>query len=160
MKIGFDLDGVLFEPIEFNGDLPAYNRQVESPKVKLNINRILNNTRHEVYIITGRSIDIADITRKTVKDAFPNFDTAKIIMANNYHSGQIDKVFRYSDYRYYIACQKFEWLKKLRLNYYFEDNPIIIDLLHGWQRQQKTDCLVVDIRCKVFVGELIDSLSW
>lgn len=144
MRIGFDLDGVLFQSIEYNGNLKEYNNQISSPKLRIDIDKLLCSDKHEIYIITGRAKDNEGITRKTLKLFLPQFNLNNLIMVNEFDSSKIDIAF--SDvvsYRTYIAVRKFIYITDLKLDYYFEDNPLIIKILRN--AENKAGYRVIDI---------------
>lgn len=130
MRIGFDLDGVLFEHIQYRGDYPRYVEQISKPMLRLDISKILENRNFTVFIITGRSKDTLMVTRKTIRSLIPTFPLDNLIIANEFDSTVIDGIFLDADvYLHYIAVRKFKYLDMLKLDYYFEDNPLILKVL-------------------------------
>jgi len=155
MRIGFDLDGVLFESIEYNGNLKEYNNQISKPKLRLDIDRLLCSNKHDIYIITGRAKDNEGITRKTLKLFLPQFNLNNLIMVNEFDSSKIDIAF--SDvvsYRTYIAVRKFIYIIDLKLDYYFEDNPLIIKILKNVEN--KSGYRIIDVNDVSSVNKILD----
>lgn len=160
VRIGFDLDGVLINNTDYNGHFEEYLKRLGKPVIKLDINRIIQNGKHDVYIITGRSADTLAVTRQTVKNLFPGFDLSNLIMANPFTNSEIDARFRNPcEYRRYIAHCKSHWLKKLKISYYIEDNPLIIRLLKEWQATYEYNYCVIDVSQVLFVDELMNSFG-
>jgi len=155
MRIGFDLDGVLFDHIQYNGNLKEYNTLISKPNLRLDIEKILLSRRNDVYIITGRAIDNEAITRKTISLLIPWFNLNNLIMANEFNSLKIDGVFlNVEAYFNYIAIRKFKYIDSLKLDFYFEDNPVIIKILRS--AESISNYRVIDVHDISLVNEILD----
>jgi len=156
MRIGFDLDGVIFENIEYKGNLEEYNNLLLKPLLRLDINHVIAS--HQVYIITGRAKDNYHVTRKTIHLLLPNFNLDNLIMVNEFDSLKIDGVFLNTfTYMNYIAIRKFRYLDSLKIDYYFDDNPLIIKVLSSAEHMSKYK--VIDAKNTLMVNKILNNLG-
>jgi uncharacterized HAD superfamily protein len=132
LKIGFDLDGVVFE--QHLGTLRLFDLYAKDnfdelmlyycSSLKMQINPLDYTAEgDEIYFVTGRKQSIGEITERWAKKYFP--------MAKLYVTGKTIPIngVAVSDWSKKVAYEKSVVINGEKLDIFFEDNPVVVKTL-------------------------------
>lgn len=157
MRIGFDFDGVIVEPIHFDGDIPKYNSAILKAKLQINPMKFKNNSDDKIFIITGRCFDNYLATKNWLHFYLPKFKLNNLFFINPYLSTQISNIFdNYEDYIEQIAFLKYKKIAELNIDIYFEDNEIIAKYL---KNNIGKECKIILVKNDISVQDLIKEVT-